>query len=125
MVAGTLLAQVVRLVLAALSRRGLPWSGPIAAARRGLLLVATIVSCAVMYVASTRLARIMKIDMTDSMPLGVYFSCAASIDPQRIVVARPPAAASRVGLENGYLAIGSCASGAAPVLKICHGDRRQ
>jgi conjugative transfer signal peptidase TraF len=85
--------------------------------RRGLLLVATIVSCAVMYVASTRLARIVKINMTDSMPLGVYLLRAATIDPQRIVVACPPAAAARIGLENGYLAFGSCASGAAPVLK--------
>jgi hypothetical protein len=31
MVAGILVAQLVRLVLAALSRRGLPWSGLIAA----------------------------------------------------------------------------------------------
>jgi len=86
-------------------------------ARRVLLLVATLATCAAMYLGSTRLARVVKINFTDSMPLGVYLVHSAPIDPQRIVVACPPAVAARFGLANGYLAIGSCASGAAPVLK--------
>jgi conjugative transfer signal peptidase TraF len=85
--------------------------------RHALVLVATIVTCAVMYPASTRLARVVKINFTDSMPLGVYLVRPAPIDRQRIVVACPPEGAARLGLANGYLATGSCASGAAPVLK--------
>lgn len=102
--------------------RGLPWSGLIAATRRGLLLVATIVSCAVMHVASTRLARIMKIDMTDSMPL-VFLTC--SVDRS--------AAHCRCSSTRGCLArwLGERVSRNRIVCErsgtsaqICRGDRR-
>jgi len=70
-----------------------------------------------LYAGSTRLARLVKINLTDSMPLGLYLVHPAAIAPGRIVVACPPAAAARLGLKNGYLLAGSCASGVAPVLK--------
>ena len=82
--------------------------------RRLIPLAATIVACVTMYYGSTRLARIVKINMTDSMPVGVYLVQTAPIGKQRIVVACPPPVAARLGLANGYLAKGSCASGAAP-----------
>jgi conjugative transfer signal peptidase TraF len=82
-----------------------------------MILIATIVICLTVYVGCTRLARIVKINTTDSMPLGLYLLETAPIKLQRIVVACPPTAAARLGLKNGYLANGSCSSGAAPVLK--------
>jgi len=86
-------------------------------ARRAATLVATFAACAVVYVGSTQLARVVKLNLTDSMPLGLYLLRPAAIAPGRIVVACPPAAAARLGLKNGYLLAGPCASGVAPVLK--------
>ncbi len=82
-----------------------------------IVLVATLFVCAGMYAASFRLARVIKINTTDSMPIGIYVMRSDTIAPGRIVVACPPEAAARIGLENGYLEHGSCTTGAAPVLK--------
>ncbi len=70
-----------------------------------------------MYAASSCIARVVKINTTDSMPIGIYLMRSDAIVPGRIVVACPPESAARVGLENGYLEHGSCPTGAAPVLK--------
>jgi len=85
---------------------------------RGVIaLIATLFVCAGMYAASSRLAHVIKINTTDSMPIGIYIMRSDAITVGRIVVACPPEAAARIGLVNGYLERGSCASGAAPVLK--------
>jgi len=70
-----------------------------------------------LFLASSGIARVVKINTTDSMPIGIYLMRPDAIVPGRIVVACPPEAAARIGLENGYLERGSCATGAAPVLK--------
>ena len=89
-----------------------------ATTRRSVItLVATVLVCVSMYAASSLLARVVKINTTDSMPVGIYIMRPGPILPGRIVVACLPKDAARLGLENGYLERGSCASGAAPLLK--------
>jgi len=85
--------------------------------RSAIALTATFVFCTGMYAASAPLARVIKINTTDSMPVGIYLMRPEAIAPGRIVVACPPEDAARLGLHNGYLERGSCASGAAPLLK--------
>ena len=69
--------------------------------RHALVLVATCAICATMCIGSTKLAQTVKINTTDSMPLGIYLLRPALVAPGRIVVACPPAAAVRLGLQNG------------------------
>lgn len=69
-----------------------------------------------LFFGSTQLARVVKINLTNSMPLGVYVLDTSSIKPRRIVVACLPIHIAHVGLQNGYLITGSCPSGSAPVL---------
>jgi len=88
------------------------------------LIVAAI--AAILIVASSfALSSVVKLNLTASMPVGVYIvHTTKALRRGAIVIACPPADAQRVGLRNGYLAPargilpGSrCDAGSAPLLK--------
>jgi conjugative transfer signal peptidase TraF len=76
-------------------------------------------------VASFALSRVVKLNLTASMPIGLYaLHQTTAIRRGTIVVACPPPTAQRLGLLKGYLAPARgllpqsrCAAGSAPLLK--------
>ena len=93
-------------------------------ARRRLLIVAAIAAILI-FASSFVLSSFVKLNLTASMPVGVYLVHATKeLRRGVIVVACPPADAQRVGVENGYLApargvlpASRCDAGSAPLLK--------
>jgi len=88
-------------------------------------LFAAALAAIALLVASFALSRVMKLNLTASMPIGLYaLHPAAAIYRGAIVIACPPMAAQRIGVANGYLAPArgslpqsNCAAGSAPLLK--------
>ena len=81
---------------------------------------------AILIVASSFvLSSVIKLNLTASMPVGVYLvQPTKALQRGSIVIACPPADAQRVGVQNGYLApargilpASRCDAGSAPVLK--------
>jgi type IV secretory pathway protease TraF len=76
-------------------------------------------------VGSFALGRVVKSNLTVSMPIGLYsVRAAGTITRGAIVIACPPPEAQRIGVANGYLAPARglvadsrCSSGSAPLLK--------
>jgi conjugative transfer signal peptidase TraF len=93
-------------------------------ANRRRLIVAAIAATLIL-AASFALSTVVKLNLTASMPVGIYL-----VHPTKtfrrgsIVVACPPADAQRIGFQNGYLApargilpSSRCDAGSAPLLK--------
>jgi len=62
-----------------------------------------------------------RVNLSDSVPIGLYgLSRPSLVDLRRgtMVAVCPPGAVVRIAENRGYLASGSCASGAAPLLKM-------
>lgn len=57
------------------------------------------------------------INVTASMPLGIYRLTEESVQVNDDVILCPPEREGRVGVERGYLLKGECPCGSAPVLK--------
>ncbi len=97
---------------------------PLGRAAQTLIAAAALVAIGLL-VASFTLSRVVKLNLTASMPIGLYILRPASaLHRGAIVIACPPSEAQRIGVENGYLAParGSmpeshCSSGSAPLLK--------
>lgn len=92
--------------------------------RAGLTIAALAASALV--VGSFALGRVVKLNLTASMPIGLYAvrPSASAIPRGAIVIACPPPEAQRIGVANGYLAPARglvadsrCSSGSAPLLK--------
>lgn len=92
---------------------------------RPVLLAAALLCAIGLLIASFVLSRIVKLNLTASMPIGLYaVRPASAIHRGSIVIACPPPAAQRIGVANGYLAPARglvpesrCSSGFAPLLK--------
>ena len=97
---------------------------PVGRAAQALLAAAALIAT-VLLVASFALSGVIKLNLTASMPIGLYILRPASATHRgEVVIACPPPEAQRIGVANGYLAParglmpGSrCSSGSAPLLK--------
>ena len=93
-------------------------------AAQGLLAAAGLFAM-VLLVASFALSGVVKLNLTASMPIGLYLLRPTSATHRgAVVIVCPPPEAQRIGVANGYLAParglmpGSrCSSGSAPLLK--------
>jgi conjugative transfer signal peptidase TraF len=97
---------------------------PSSVAQRRILGLAGLFTIAVV-AASFAFSTVIKLNLTESMPLGLYaVHPKAAISRGAIVIACPPPKAQRIGVANGYLAPARgllpesrCAAGSAPLLK--------
>ncbi len=77
-----------------------------------------IIMCSILLFAGVMKAEGLEINTTASMPIGVYQKTLPNkIHRGDIVAVCLPENIARVGLRQGYLMQGNCASGAIPVLK--------
>jgi conjugative transfer signal peptidase TraF len=88
-------------------------------------LIGAVIAAILIVAASFALSSVVKLNLTASMPVGVYIlHRSTALQRGTIVIACPPADAQRVGVRNGYLApargilpASRCDAGSAPLLK--------
>jgi conjugative transfer signal peptidase TraF len=88
-------------------------------------LIGAVIAAMLIVAASFGLSSVVKLNLTASMPVGVYIlQPTKALRRGAIVIACPPADAQRVGVRNGYLApargilpASRCDAGSAPLLK--------
>ena len=78
--------------------------------------------CALLIGAALAWAAGLRVNLTGSMPIGVYqatsVASATALDPGAIVLACLPVEVARLARERGYVPRGSCPGGAGPIGKI-------
>jgi conjugative transfer signal peptidase TraF len=91
----------------------------------GRRLIVAAIAAILIIASSFALSSVVKLNLTASMPVGVYIVHPTKVLRRgAIVIACPPANAQRVGVRNGYLApargilpASRCDAGSAPLLK--------
>jgi len=73
--------------------------------------------------AALAMAVGLRVNLSDSMPIGLYRMISARGDPHRneLVIACVPDRDALLGRNRGYIGRGPCANGSAPVLKMIAG----
>ena len=93
--------------------------------KHGRRLIVAAIAAILIIASSFALSSVVKLNLTASMPVGVYIlQPTKALQRGAIVIACPPANAQRVGVRNGYLApargilpASRCDAGSAPLLK--------
>jgi conjugative transfer signal peptidase TraF len=91
----------------------------------GRRVIVAAIAAILIFASSFVLSSFVKLNLTASMPIGVYLvHSTKALRRGLIVVACPPSDAQRVGVQNGYLApargilpASRCDAGSAPLLK--------